>query len=661
MSRRIAASLIVCALVSGCSIRARFSIEPADASASDVGADGTALPDGSAEDGAATDVVGDVVADVQCGAGETACGGRCVDTQSDPSNCGACGTMCPMSTARVSFVCVTGQCGGECTTGTYVPSSVLGEPGTCEDRARQIAPISGSFLQGSVIEFRFTRTPDATHTLTLCSDAGCVMPPVTSRMLPGGSTSVSVTLSVGELGMFPAGVIFWRINGGAYQSPIWSVRLIPNPMPAPSIPAEERRSRAAFGAGTDFTGDGYSDIVVSATQAGRRHVLLLKASATAGAAPTYGGPYALPSAYRMGGIIARVGDVNGDGFSDIAVNEQEHAAVFVFRGGPMGFDPAPITIRRPADGVRFGSNITGGDLDGDGFSELIVADDDAPPARAGRVHLYWGSQNGPSAARTNALGPTGTPLAGAQFGVGLESACDIDGDGKHDLLVGAPNAPGGMAGGAPAVHMFRGGARPLSGVVTRRPMNETVFGTRVGCLGDLDGDGDHEWVTETRPSGMMEPLLAIYSGANTPGAISDIVRDRMAPLRRGPVLRFLPAYDMLQVMDGRGRPDLTFLSEAGGMLSVHTHINTDGNGNFGPVLGPVVLSTGLPLGAVINATVTHSAAGEPQLIFIIPSSTSSRVGILAPTVGGEFASPGATMMLANLPMGLTNVGEVLMR
>jgi hypothetical protein len=191
MSRRIAGSLIVCALVSGCSIRARFSIEPADASAVDVGADGTALPDGSAEDGAATDVVGDVVADVQCGVGETACGGNCVDTQSDRSNCGACGTVCPMSTALVSFACIAGVCAGQCSTGTYVPPPAAGMQGTCEDRARQIAPISGSFLQGRVIEFRFDAISGDSTRLQLCADAGCIGMPVASRDVVRGSTSVS--------------------------------------------------------------------------------------------------------------------------------------------------------------------------------------------------------------------------------------------------------------------------------------------------------------------------------------------------------------------------------------------------------------------------------------------------------------------------------------
>jgi hypothetical protein len=460
---------------------------------------------------------------------------------------------------------------------------------------------------------------------------------------------------------FTGGVVFWRLDAGTHQSPIWSLRLIPNPVPAPTIAVEQRRSRAAFGVSADCTGDGISDMVLSATRAGRREVLLLQAASDSRTAPTVRGPYALPLDYRMGDLIARVGDVNGDGVSDIAVNEQNHQAVFVFRGSPSGFDRAPITIRRVANAVRFGANITGGDLDGDGFGDLVVADDAAPPSGRGLVHVFWGGPNGPSPANPSPLGPGASPASGAQFGAGLESACDIDGDGKHDLLVGAPNAPGGVSGGAPIVYMFRGGSRALGGGVARGPSNETLFGTQIGCLGDLDSDGDHEWVTETRRNGDMSSKLVIYPGANMPNGLPDIVRD-MREIRTPPVLRFLPAYDMVQATDGRGRLDITILSNTSGSLSVHTHANIDGNASFGPVLGPVTLTPmPLPMDSVVNATVRHVGAGEPQLFVTVSSASSSGFVMLAPTAGGEFAMPGATMAFTGLPMGLTNVGEVLLR
>jgi Stigma-specific protein, Stig1 len=42
----------------------------------------------------------------KCAAPQVACGGRCVDVQIDPSNCGRCGKFC------VSFLCAAGECRG---------------------------------------------------------------------------------------------------------------------------------------------------------------------------------------------------------------------------------------------------------------------------------------------------------------------------------------------------------------------------------------------------------------------------------------------------------------------------------------------------------------------------------------------------------------------
>jgi hypothetical protein len=51
-----------------------------------------------------------------CAAGETRCGSRCADLQSDPSDCGACGRSCVVTNA--SAACVAGSCDvGTCDAG----------------------------------------------------------------------------------------------------------------------------------------------------------------------------------------------------------------------------------------------------------------------------------------------------------------------------------------------------------------------------------------------------------------------------------------------------------------------------------------------------------------------------------------------------------------
>jgi len=62
----------------------------------------------------------DAAVDVQCATTQTLCAGRCLDTQSDPDHCGACGTACARIEAcvmgRCQLQCPGGQtaCGGRC-------------------------------------------------------------------------------------------------------------------------------------------------------------------------------------------------------------------------------------------------------------------------------------------------------------------------------------------------------------------------------------------------------------------------------------------------------------------------------------------------------------------------------------------------------------------
>ncbi|MEV0553963.1 FG-GAP and VCBS repeat-containing protein [Streptomyces sp. NPDC050597] len=127
-------------------------------------------------------------------------------------------------------------------------------------------------------------------------------------------------------------------------------------------------------------------------------------------------------------------DFNGDGYADLVVSAPDATIssktkagyVAVTYGSANGVSAAnKKLISRSTSGVpgsavaseRFGTNFTKGDLDGDGFSDLVISG-----GKAGSV-ILWGSASGLTG---------GTAIAG--YGQS-PTAGDFDGDGKTDLAL----------------------------------------------------------------------------------------------------------------------------------------------------------------------------------------------------------------------------------
>ena len=144
--------------------------------------------------------------------------------------------------------------------------------------------------------------------------------------------------------------------------------------------------------------------------------------------------------------MSGAGDVNGDGFDDLLIGERlysdeqrpERGRVLIFHGGANGPSDAPDwTALGPGPYARFGLCVAGiGDVDGDGFDDIAVS---APNYTEGKlkhcgfVEVYRGSRSG---CETRPAWRVVGEHDGDVMGYFITSG-DLNGDHVSDLIVKA--------------------------------------------------------------------------------------------------------------------------------------------------------------------------------------------------------------------------------
>ncbi len=252
----------------------------------------------------------------------------------------------------------------------------------------------------------------------------------------------------------------------------------------------------------DVDGDGRGDLLVGAWresggafEAGRAYLF---SGATGALLHTLTSPNANYRGY-FGVFVAGVADADGDGRGDLLIGAGRETVggsslagrAYLFSGATGALLHTLESPNPQSNVALFGSVADVPDADGDGRGDLLVG---APEENIGISHVgrvYLFS--GATGTLLHTLEPPGLSSGGEGFGYDVAGVSDVDGDGRGDLLVGAADADVGGVAYAGQAYLFSGATGALLHTL-ESPDLEPLFGAGESfgssVAGVADADGD---------------------------------------------------------------------------------------------------------------------------------------------------------------------------